>query len=92
MKVESKLDEKLMDAIATLMDDDLREELHSRLAGEITNEDFIVTYCGFDPDFEKILKSEFGIKVTADHDACLVDFKMPDGRTLRVMAGESFYI
>jgi len=47
-------------AIVYLMDDDIREELHNKLA-PTTNEIFLTEYLNRDPSFYDLLKSEFGI-------------------------------
>lgn len=47
-----------MNNIASYMDDEIREELHSKLA-PCTHEEFIKAYIDRDPDFEDLLKREF---------------------------------
>ena len=42
------------------MDDEIREELHNKLA-PTTNEIFLTEYLNRDPSFYDLLKSEFGI-------------------------------
>ena len=51
----------IMDAIATYMDDDIREQVHVELA-PCTNDEFIKRYLELDPDFEDLLVSEFSFK------------------------------
>lgn len=52
----------IMPAIAIFMDGGIRELVHRELA-PCSNNEFIKRYCEFDPDFEKVLKSEFGIDI-----------------------------
>lgn len=47
-----------MQIIASYMDDDIREALHSEIA-PCSNEYFILSYIGRDPEFETLLRSEF---------------------------------
>jgi hypothetical protein len=47
-----------MNEIASYMDDEIREELHSQLA-PCTHEEFIKAYLERDPDFIEILHNEF---------------------------------
>ena len=47
-----------MNNIASYMNDEIREQLHSKLA-PCTHENFIKEYLKIDPDFIDILKSEF---------------------------------
>ena len=54
--------QELMDTIATYMDDEIREELHLRLA-PCTPEEFISAYLEKDPKFSVLLKSEFSIEL-----------------------------
>lgn len=51
-----------MDNIATYMRDDIRERVHSELA-PCSNEKFLIRYLQYDPSFELILSSEFGIEL-----------------------------
>jgi len=51
----------IMDAIATYMDDDIRETVHAELA-PCTNDEFIARYLELDPDFEEFLVSEFNFR------------------------------
>ncbi len=51
-----------MPAIAIFMDGSIREQVHRELAS-CSNNEFIKRYCELDPDFENILKSEFGIDI-----------------------------
>lgn len=57
-----KLTQNLMDTIATYMDDDKREQVHSELA-PCEPEEFLKRYLELDPDFENVLKSEFSIEL-----------------------------
>lgn len=53
--------ERTWEAIASYMDDDIREALHAELA-PCTSTEFLDRYLKEDPDFEEnILKGEFGI-------------------------------
>ena len=54
------MNEKIMDAIVVLMDDEIREKVHRELA-PCSDVDFLIRYCELDENFENILKSEFGI-------------------------------
>lgn len=54
------LDQKTMDIIASYMDDEKRENLHSNLA-PCEPEFFLKEYVKIDPDFEKLLLNEFDI-------------------------------
>lgn len=56
------VDNKTMDAIAVLMDRDIREKVHFELA-PCSNEEFLKRYCELDPQFESVLKSEFSIEL-----------------------------
>ena len=50
-----------MEAIASYMNDEIREKVHFELA-PCSNEAFIRHYCEYDTDFEDdILKKEFGL-------------------------------
>ena len=60
-----KLDELSVDdmmRIGVYMDDDIREELHNKLA-PCTNEEFLKAYVEYVPEFEDLLKSEFSIEL-----------------------------
>lgn len=59
---EEEIDNNVMDAIAALMDDETREKVHYELA-PCSNAAFLKRYCELEPDFEKVLKSEFSIKL-----------------------------
>lgn len=59
---ECKLDQELMDNIATYMDDNKREQVHFELA-PCEPEEFLKRYLELDPDFENVLKSEFSIEL-----------------------------
>lgn len=58
----TKIDQKTMDAIAVYMDDKKRERVHFELA-PCEPEDFLKRYLELDPDFEKVLKSEFDVEM-----------------------------
>ena len=51
-----------MNAIASYMDDEIREELHNEIA-PCEPEEFLKKYMERDPDFEELLESEFGIEL-----------------------------
>ena len=53
---------ELMDTIATYMNDDIREDLHFRLA-PCEPDFFLKEYVKRDPEFEKLLYDEFGIEM-----------------------------
>lgn len=57
-----KLDEVLMETIATYMDDDIRETVHAELA-PCEPAKFLTRYVELDPEFENLLKSEFSIEL-----------------------------
>ena len=57
-----RVEDRTMEAIAVLMDDELREKVHFELA-PCSNEEFLKRYCELDPDFESVLKSEFSIEL-----------------------------
>lgn len=54
-----------MDIIGTYMDDDIREELHSKLA-PCEPDEFIREYLAADPDFEDLLRNEFYFDADAE--------------------------
>jgi hypothetical protein len=54
------IDNELMHTLATYMDDEIREELHSALA-PCTNEVFLAAYCLRDKKFVELLYTEFSI-------------------------------
>ena len=56
------LEMKQMNVIASYMDDDKREEVHTELA-PCTNEEFLKRYLELDPEFAVLLKNEFGIEM-----------------------------
>lgn len=60
-----KITQNDMDAIAIHMDDEIREQVHFQLA-PCTPDEFLAAYLEKDPDFEEILKSEFGWKEDDD--------------------------
>lgn len=65
------IEQKDMDAIAIHMDDEIREQVHFQLA-PCTPDEFLAAYLEKDPDFEEILKSEFGWKEDDDMTAYVV--------------------
>ena len=54
--------QELMDIIPTYMNDDIREDLHFRLA-PCEPDLFLREYVKRDPEFEKLLYDEFGIEM-----------------------------
>lgn len=56
------LKQDLMDTIASYMDDDIRENLHFRIA-PCSPDLFLREYTKRDPDFVDLLKSEFSIEM-----------------------------
>ena len=56
------IDQKLMDAIATYMDDETREQVHLELA-PCSPKEFLKRYLELDADFAELLYNEFGIGV-----------------------------
>ena len=59
---KTELTQELMNAIATYMNDYIREMLHLRIS-PCSNEEFLRKYIELDPDFENLLQNEFGIEV-----------------------------
>ena len=55
-----KIDNNLMDVIATYMDDGVRESVHFNLA-PCTAEEFLTEYVKRDPGFAELLWVEFSI-------------------------------
>lgn len=55
-----KLTNEIMKAIAALMNDEKREQVHNELA-PCEHDEFLRRYVELDPEFENILKSEFSI-------------------------------
>ena len=53
-----KISNEIMENICTYMDDNIREELHFKLA-PCSNRTFLQAYCTRDPEFEELLKNEF---------------------------------
>ena len=53
--------DKTMNAIASYMDDDKRETVHNELA-PCTIEEFLTRYLELDPEFENLLRNEFGFE------------------------------
>lgn len=58
----TSLSQKTLDNIATYMDDDIREDLHFRLA-PCEPKVFLQEYCKRDIGFTNVLKTEFGIEM-----------------------------
>lgn len=58
---EIKINNNLMGAIVGYMDDEIREDVHRELA-PCENEEFLRRYVELDPDFEDLLRGEFGIE------------------------------
>lgn len=56
------LKQDLMDTIASYMDDDIREDLHFRIA-PCSPDLFLREYIKRDPDFVDLLKSEFSMEM-----------------------------
>lgn len=57
-----ELTEKVLDTIASYMDDDKRERVHFELA-PCKPEEFLKRYLELDSYFEKLLSNEFGIEL-----------------------------
>lgn len=57
-----RLDQNLMDVIASYMDDEIREKVHFELA-PCEPEEFLIRYLELDPDFADFLASEFDIEM-----------------------------
>ena len=57
-----KVEDRTMDAIAVLMNTELREKVHFEIA-PCSNEEFLKRYCELAPQFKSQLKSEFGIEL-----------------------------
>lgn len=66
-----KITQNDMDAIAIHMNDEIREQVHFQLA-PCTPDEFLAAYLEKDPDFEDLLKSEFGWKEDDDMAAYIV--------------------
>lgn len=60
MEFEQFISDELMMNIVSYMDDDIREEIHSKFA-PCSNEKFIEEYCNIDYVFRDLLKEEFNI-------------------------------
>lgn len=56
-----RISQKIMDTIASYMDDDIREQVHYELA-PCTPEEFLIRYLDLYPEFEAVLWSEFSIR------------------------------
>lgn len=59
---DTELTQEKLNDIATYMNDDIREELHSEMAGECTPEEFLRAYIDKDEEFEYLVNNEFGIE------------------------------
>lgn len=59
--LDEVLTDRKLEAMASLMNDDIREAVHSALA-PCTNDDFLAEYLKLDPGFRPIVEEEFGIK------------------------------
>lgn len=59
-RISSAITKNVMNAIAGLMDSDKREAVYREFA-PCTYEKFLEEYCKKDPQFEDVLKNEFGI-------------------------------
>lgn len=57
-----RLDQELMDTIATYMDDEIREQVHAEIA-PCEPEEFLRRYLELDPEFLELLENEFGIEI-----------------------------
>lgn len=55
-----KISNETMESICTYMDDNIREELHFKLA-PCSHIRFLNAYCKRDPEFAELLKNEFDI-------------------------------
>ena len=53
-----KVEDRTMDAIAVLMNTELREKVHFEIA-PCSNEEFLKRYCELAPQFKSVLKSEW---------------------------------
>ena len=56
------LTQEKLDVIATYMDDEIREKVHSELAPCLPK-DFLEKYVEYDPRFADVLKIEFSIEL-----------------------------
>lgn len=56
------LKNEMMDAIVAIMDDEIREKVHNEIA-PCSNEFFLMRYIDIVPEFDDLLKSEFGIEI-----------------------------
>ena len=59
---EYRLNEEEMENIASYMNDEIREDLHFKMA-PCEPEEFLKAYVARDPDFEELLRSEFSIEM-----------------------------
>ena len=62
MRKANEITQDQMDAIAVLMDDEIRERVHGELA-PCEPIAFLKRYCELEPSFETVLKNEFGIEI-----------------------------
>lgn len=58
----NEISNAVMEAVAAVMDDEIREAVHYQLA-PCTNEEFIREYVRRAPEFEEVLKTEFSIEL-----------------------------
>ena len=58
---EREITQKDMDVIGNYMDDDIRETVHAELA-PCEPEEFLKRYLELDPEFERVLITEFDFK------------------------------
>lgn len=58
-EIKRDLQKETLDIIATYMDDDVREQVHSELA-PCEPAEFLARYYELDPTFEEFVESEFG--------------------------------
>lgn len=57
-----KIENKIMDLVATYMDDEIREKVHFELC-PCTNEEFLKRYCEYDDTFSDFLLNEFNLVI-----------------------------
>lgn len=62
MRKANEVTQGQMDAIAVLMDDEVRERVHRELA-PCTPETFLKRYCELVPEFETVLNGEFSVEI-----------------------------
>lgn len=66
-----KINDNIMMAIVSYMDDEIREQINFRFA-PCSNEKFLKEYCKVDTEFAGLLEEEFGIAGT-EFDGFLVE-------------------